>query len=133
MNLPLHYGFIGALEAAAIAFAIGLLMYVLWRGLSRAFKFSDAHAIGWACASATVIAAGIDAWHLFYLNVVKLESPLYARLALQGIHDPDSLGLRVVLEAIGAWCGVLAAWAGLHRRSAATPSLPATDTHGNNG
>jgi hypothetical protein len=42
--------------------------------------------------------------------MVRLESPVYARLALQGIHDADSLGTRVVSEIIGAGVGVLLGW-----------------------
>ncbi|MFT3761626.1 MAG: hypothetical protein QM761_03240 [Pseudoxanthomonas sp.] len=133
MNLSLHYGLLGALEAAAIAFVVGLLAYALWRWLSRRFGFSDGHAIGWACASATVAAAGLDAWNLFYLGIVKLESPLYARLALQGIHDPESLGVRVVLEAIGAWTGVVAAWLGLRKRSAGMQPVAGGDADANDG
>ena len=41
--------------------------------------------------SGAVVATGIDAWHLFYMGVVKLESPVYARIALQKIHDPNFL------------------------------------------
>ena len=53
------------------------------------------------------LAAGIDTWNLFYLGVSRLESPLYARLALEGIHDPDRLGTRVVMQVLGALAGVL--------------------------
>ena len=56
------------------------------------------------------VAGGIDAWNLFYLGIMKLESPLYARLALQGIHDPGSLGARVVMEVVGAMVGVVIGW-----------------------
>jgi hypothetical protein len=71
---------------------------------------SIGHAIGWACVTAAIVAGGIDAWNLFYLGIMKLESPLYARLALQSIHDADSLGARVVCEVIGALVGVAVGW-----------------------
>jgi hypothetical protein len=35
---------------------------------------------------------------------------LYARLALQGIHDAESLGARVVCEVVGALTGVVSGW-----------------------
>lgn len=110
MNLPLHYGFLGALEAGLIAFAIGVLCFLLWHWLCRRTGWSIGHAIGWACVTATLIGAGIDAWNLFYLGIMKLESPLYARLALQGIHDAESLGARVVCEVAGALSGVAMGW-----------------------
>jgi hypothetical protein len=110
MNLPLHFGFLGALEAGLIAFVIGVLCYALWQWLCRLLDWSIGHAIGWACVMAVVIGAGWDAWSMFYLGMMKLESPLYARLALQGIHDPDGLGSRVICEIVGALSGVVMGW-----------------------
>lgn len=110
MNLPLHFGLLGALEAGLIAVLVGLLAYGAWRWIVRASGGSVGHAIGWACFTAVIVAAGIDSWNLFYLGMMKMESPLYARLALQGIHDADSLGTRVVFEIIGAGLGVLLGW-----------------------
>lgn len=117
MNLPLHLGLLGIIEAGLIAFAVGALAWLVWRWLARRFALSDGQAIGWALLSATVIAAGLDAWNMLYLGAMKLESPLYARLALAGIHDPESLGGRVVCEALGAWAGVIAAWLVFNRHS----------------
>lgn len=110
MNLPLHLGFLGAIEAGLIALLVGILSYGLWSWLMRRAGASVGHAIGWACLTAMAVAGGIDAWNLFYLGMMKLESPLYARLALQGIHDAESLGARVVCEAAGALAGVAAGW-----------------------
>lgn len=110
MNLPLHLGFLGAIEAGLIALVIGILSYGLWSWLMRRAGASIGHAIGWACVTAAVLAGGIDAWNLFYLGIVKLESPLYARLALQGIHDAESLGARVVCEVAGVLAGVAVGW-----------------------
>lgn len=59
---------------------------------------------------AVVASAGIDAWNLFYMGMMRLESPLYARLFLAGIHDPNELGSRVVLEVAGAIGGVALGW-----------------------
>ena len=110
MNLPLHLGFLGALEAGLIAMLVGVLAYALWHWLMRAFGGSVAQTIGWAGVTAVAVAGGIDAWNLFYLGIMKLESPLYARLALQGIHDPGSRGARVVMEVVGAMVGVVIGW-----------------------
>ncbi|SEM57388.1 hypothetical protein SAMN05428989_4088 [Pseudoxanthomonas sp. GM95] len=107
MNLPLHFGLLGALEAGAIAFLIGLLVYAVWHWVAARAGIHHAHAIGWSCLMAVAIAGGIDLWNMFYLGMVKLESPVYARIALQKIHDPEGLGARVILEAVGAVVGVI--------------------------
>ena len=110
MNLPLHLGLLGALEAGVIALLVGVLAYGLLQWVVRRLRGSVGHALGWGFVIAAVVSAGIDAWNLFYLGMVRLESPVYARLALQGIHDADSLGTRVVCEMIGAAIGVLIGW-----------------------
>ncbi|MCW5579819.1 MAG: hypothetical protein KIS72_00515 [Luteimonas sp.] len=110
MNLPLHFGWLGVLEAGLIAVAAGVLCFAFWHWLCRRAGWGDARAIGWSCVSAVAIAAGIDSWNLFYLGVVKLESPVYARIALSKMHDPDFLGTRVFMEWAGAASGVVAGW-----------------------
>ena len=68
--------------------------------------------------AALVAAAGSDAWLLFRMGVMRLESPLYARIFLAGIHDPGFLHVRVVFEAVGALAGAVAGWIIAERRSA---------------
>ncbi|HAI47722.1 MAG TPA: hypothetical protein DCM50_13675 [Stenotrophomonas sp.] len=119
MNLPLHFGLLGTLEAGLIALLVGLLVYALWHRLARALGWSAGHAIGWACVIAVVVSAGIDAWKLFYMGIVRLESPLYARIFLSTIHDPNELGSRVVLEIAGALSGVALGWLLFSSRSSA--------------
>lgn len=110
MNLPLHYGLLGSLEAGLIALLVGVLMFALWERLGRRAGLSHGHVLGGACVAATLVGAGYDVWNLFYTSIVRLESPLYARLALASIHDPDELGARVVLEVAGALAGVGLGW-----------------------
>ncbi len=119
MNLELHYGLLGSLEAALIALAVGFAVFALWWQVCRRAGLSHGHAIGWACLAAVVIGAGVDAWKMFSLGMVRLESPLYARLALASIHDPDQLGTRVVLEVAGALAGVALGWWAFSSRPAA--------------
>lgn len=119
MNLPLHLGILGALEAGLIAFLVAVLMYVLWHWLGRAIGFSVGHVIGWSSLCAVAVGAGLDAWNLFSLGFMRLESPLYARLALAGIHDVDSLGTRVVCEFTGAGAGIVLGWWLFSHRSSA--------------
>ena len=110
MNLSLHTGLLGALEAGLIAFLVGVLVYALWAWVCRRAGLTVAHAVGWGAAIAVAVAAGVDSWNLFYLGIAKLESPLYARLALAGIHDPDFLGTRVLLHSVGALAGTVQGW-----------------------
>lgn len=118
MNLPLHLGWAGALEAGLIAMLVGLLAYALFHAIGARARWPEGHAIGWACLAAVVVGAGIDAWHLFYMGVVRLESPVYARIALSKIHDPDGLGIRVLMEIVGALGGVALGWMLAERRRA---------------
>ena len=106
MNLPLHFGLFGSLEAGLIAWLVGIVVFALGQHVRRHGDLSHGQLLGAACLVAIGIAAGCDLWNLFYTSTVRLESPLYARLALAGIHDPDQLGTRVVLEVAGALAGV---------------------------
>ncbi len=122
MNLPLHYGVLGAVEAGLIALLVGMLCFLFWYWLSRKMRWSMGHAIGWSCVLAVVIGAGVDVWNMFYLGIARLESPLYARIALKGIHDPDGLGSRVVLEIAGALSGVVLGWQWFSQKATDTPA-----------
>ena len=110
MNLPLHFGLLGTLEAGLIALLVGGLVLWFWHWLGARLQLSNGHVLGWACVVAVAIGAGWDIWNLIYTSVVRLESPLYARIALGSIHDPDELGARVVLEVAGALAGVGLGW-----------------------
>ena len=118
MNLGLHGGWLGALEAGGIAFGIGLLAFLLSHFLARALRWPEGHAIGWAAFASVAIGAGIDLWHLFSLFFVNPGSPARVQLALAGIHDPDGLGTRVMMEIFGALGGVLLAWLWFESRKA---------------
>ena len=59
------------------------------------------------------------------MGIVRLESPLYARLFLATIHDPNELGSRVVLEIAGALAGVALGWVMFSSRSSEKPSTDA--------
>lgn len=116
MNLALHFGWLGVLEAALIALGVGALCYLLFHWIGVRNRWPHGPALGWSCLLALVVATGIDAWHLFYMGVVKLESPVYARIALQKIHDPNFLAARVFMSSVGALCGVALAWMAMQAR-----------------
>lgn len=106
----LGYGLTGALGAAAIAIGIGFVLFSLGHLLGQLVHWREGTAIGVAFVLTLVLAAGVDASNLFYLSIVRLESPFAIQRTLATIHDPDALGLRVVFEFIGAAIGVAFGW-----------------------
>ncbi|MCL1530436.1 hypothetical protein A7D16_20550 [Xanthomonas nasturtii] len=110
MNLPLHFGLLGSLEAGLIALILGVLVFAAVERIGRRLQFNHGHTLGIACLLTVAIGAGYDIWNLVYTSIVRLESPLYARLALARIHDPNELGSRVVLEVTGGLAGVVLGW-----------------------
>jgi len=108
----LDMGMAGVLQAGLIALLVGLLVVCLAHLLlSRRLHWSDAHEIGWSWLAAVGIGAGIDTWHLFYMAVIPMQSPVTIRRVLSGIHDPDFLGIRVFVEITAATLGVMLGWA----------------------
>ena len=103
-------GVAGALEAGLIALAIGALLCALCHRLGRRVGWKQGTEIGVALVATLVIAAGIDAWDLFHLSLVRLESPFVIQRTLGDIYDPAFLGTRVVFEFCGAVAGVMLGW-----------------------
>ncbi|MFC7520460.1 hypothetical protein ACFQS6_10305 [Xanthomonas populi] len=110
MNLSLHFGLLGSLEAGLIALVLGVLVFAAVERSGRRLHFTHGHTLGIACLLTVAIGAGYDIWNLVYTSIVRLESPLYARIALAKIHDPNELGSRVVMEVFGAIAGVVLGW-----------------------
>lgn len=112
MNLDfLHMGMAGVLEAALIALLVGVVAQTLVRlVLSRRLGWSHAHEIGWAYLVALLAGCGVDLWHLFYMFIVPMQSPVSIQRVLSDIHDPDYLSTRVFAEMVAAGLGVLLGW-----------------------
>jgi hypothetical protein len=106
----LSFGMPGVLEAAAIALAVGLVFALVAHWIGRLSGWKPGTEIGVALVVTLVVAAGVDAWDLFYLSIVRLESPYVIMRTLETIHDPDFLGTRVVFEFAGAVAGVMLGW-----------------------
>ncbi|RYD15730.1 MAG: hypothetical protein EOP90_07225 [Lysobacteraceae bacterium] len=106
----LSTGWAGVWQAAAIACGLGLLLSVLAHLLAPRLGWREGSAIGVALLLALVLGAGVDAWQLFHLSIVRLESPYVIQRTLAAIHDPGMLGVRVLFEFLGAIAGVMAGW-----------------------
>ncbi len=111
MNLPfLPFGPWGVVCAALISLVAGILLLGLTHAWGRRNGWSQGGEIGRAWLATVVLTAGVDTWHLLYMGIVPLESPVVIARVLAPIHDPDTLGMRVVCEFIGACAGVMLGW-----------------------
>ena len=106
----LSNGMAGAFEAGAIALLIGALVCAAAHRIGRRIGWKQGTEIGVALLVTLVAAAGVDAWDLFHLSIIRLESPFVIERTLGDIHDPAWLGTRVVLEFAGAVTGVMLGW-----------------------
>lgn len=111
MNLAfLPFGPWGVVWAACISLVAGVLLLGLVHAWGRHQHWSHAAEIGWAWLVTVAVTASVDTWHLLYLGIVPLESPVTIARVLAPIHDPNTLGVRVVCEFIGASAGVMLGW-----------------------
>src|SRR5690606_28401220 len=77
-----------ALEAGALALAVGLLAYLLSHFVARALRWPEGHAIGLAAFAAVAIGAGIALRHLFSLFFVNPGSPAPLQLPPARLPPP---------------------------------------------
>lgn len=111
MNLAfLPYGPMGVLLAALLSTLAGVVLVGLVHAWGRRHGWSHAHEIAWAWLAGVVITAGADTWHLLYSGIVPMQSPVAIARVLADIHDPDTLGVRVVCEFLGVSVGVMLGW-----------------------
>lgn len=117
----LHTGLAGVAEAALIAFALGLLAFLCFHWLARRWHWPEGQALGWACLVAVLASSLVD---FFLLMQVFRLNPLYPsriQRVLQGIHDPEWLGIRFLAEVGGALAGAFAGWAWSASRGGQAP------------
>lgn len=103
------YGWIGALQAGAIAAIAGAVLLLLLRWRTRG-SWSHGAQMAWAYVLAIALAGGNDLGNLFYFNYARLQSLQLLRMKLAQVHDPDGLGTRVLGELAGAALGIAIAW-----------------------
>lgn len=104
------YGFVGALQAGAIAAAIGFLVLLLLHWAVRKHGWHHGQELSVAYLLTLLPSASGDVLDLFYFNYAQLQSLDLLRAKLAEVHDPDNMGTRVLWELIGAGVGVFAAW-----------------------
>jgi energy-coupling factor transporter transmembrane protein EcfT len=104
------YGFVGGLEAGVISALAGLLLFVVFHWAGRRNGWSFAPQVGWSLLLATILTASGDLSDLFYFNYAPLQSVPLLKLKLAQVHDPDSIGLRVVFELLGVALGIYLGW-----------------------
>lgn len=113
----LHSGVAGVLESTLIALAMGLVAFAVFHRLARRNGWPEGRALGWACMVALLAGCSIDFFHLLRLFFLDATYPARVRLALQGIHDPEWLGVRFLCEAAGAVLGPFAGWVYVESRA----------------
>jgi hypothetical protein len=58
-----------------------------------------------------LLTASGDMWDLFYFNYGQLQSLQLLKAKLAEVHDPESIGIRVLCELLGMAVGIYAGWA----------------------
>lgn len=104
------YGIEGALQVGGIALLAGIVAYLIVRAIGKANGWSHGMELTVAVLVAFFLAGGEDIWNSFYFNFVPIQSPLLLRTKLAAVHDPDSMGLRVLFEMLGALVGAFTGW-----------------------
>lgn len=105
------FGMVGGLQAGLISALAGCLLFFLFHGIGRHHGWSYGPQIGWSFLLATILTASGDMWDLFYFNYGQLQSLQLLKAKLALVHDPDSIGLRVLCELLGVAVGIYVGWA----------------------
>ncbi|MGH8779339.1 hypothetical protein [Paraburkholderia sp.] len=113
------YGIVGGMQAGAIAAVIGFFMLLLVHWLTRKQRWNLGRELGVSYLLSLLPSSSGDFWNLFYFNYADLQSPALMRATLADVHDPDSIGVRVLCEFLGAAVGILLAWLLLYWRGRA--------------
>ena len=88
MNLPLHFGLLGTLEAGVIALLAGLLVFCGWRWLGRRGRMSQGQIIGSA-----PIKIAIEAGVRFGWDAVIGHDGTFIGMSSFGASGPYKAGL----------------------------------------
>ena len=104
------FGIVGALQAAMISALAGMLLFLVFYWIGRRHGWGLGPPIAWSFLLAMVLTASGDLWDLFYFNYGRLQSLALLKAKLALIHDPASIGVRVLCELAGITLGIYAGW-----------------------
>ncbi|GAB2586425.1 hypothetical protein ISP15_11770 [Dyella jejuensis] len=104
------YGLTGGLEAGAISAVAALLLYLVVHAIGRRAGWSPLRQLAVAFLLSLALTASGDMWDLVYFNYGQTESIQFLKAKLAQVHDPDSIGLRVFWEMVGALVGAGVGW-----------------------
>jgi hypothetical protein len=104
------YGIVGGIEAGVISALAALLLFGVFHWLGRRHGWNYGPQIGWSFLLATTLTASGDLWDLLYFNYAPLQSLQLLKAKLALVHDPDSIGLRVLCELLGVAAGIYIGW-----------------------
>jgi hypothetical protein len=107
----MDFGFVGGMEAGAISAVVALLLFVFFNWIGRRNGWGYGPQVGWTFLLALVLTASGDMWDLFYFNYGNLQSIDLLKVQLAQVHDPESMGTRVLCEFIGVIIGIYVGWA----------------------
>ncbi len=110
------FGIVGALQAGLISALAGALLFVLFHWLGRRNGWGPGAPIAWGFLLGVLFTASGDLADLFYFNYGQLQSLVLLKAKLALVHDPDSMGMRVLAEFLGVTLGVYLGWLLCHAR-----------------
>jgi hypothetical protein len=105
------YGIVGGVQAGLVSALAGLLLFGVFHWLGRRNGWSYGQQIGWTSLLTLLLTVSGDLWDLFYFNYAQLQSLQLLKAKLAPVHDPDSIGIRVLCELLGGLLGIYVGWA----------------------
>jgi hypothetical protein len=104
------FGIVGGMEAGAISTIVALVLFAFFHWLGQRNAWGYGTQISWTALLTALLTVSGDLWDLFYFNYGKLQSIDLLRAKLAEVHDPDSIGVRVMCELLGIVIGVYVSW-----------------------
>lgn len=105
------YGIVGGLQAGLVSALAGLLLFLVFHWLGRRNGWGYGPQIGWSFLVSAVLTVSGDLWNLVYFSYGQVQSLQLLKVKLAQVHDPDSMGMRVLCEFIGVVVGIYVGWA----------------------
>jgi len=104
------FGIVGGIQAGVISALAALLLFTVFHWLGQRNAWGYGTQISWTILVAALLTVSGDLWDLFYFNYARLQSMALLRAKLAEVHDPDSIGVRVLCELLGIVLGIYVSW-----------------------